>query len=212
MSTALQLQDLDAGHLRFAADLHATALPPGLTTALGSRWLQAYYRSFADSPYGIALLATLDGQPVGVLAGTTDTAAHRAWTRRASRRRLVSLGLLAVVRRPLLAALLLRRGGQRLAGRLRRRPSQEPTPTKTAVLAYLAVAPPARGLGVGAALVEGFVREAALAGAREAMLVTLAGDAGAGRFYERLGWRYVTNHRNAEGHLVGRYMLTLASH
>jgi hypothetical protein len=43
------------------------------------------------------------------------------------------------------------------------------------------------------------------------MLVTLAGDAGAGRFYERLGWRYVTDQWNSEGHLVGRYMLTLAT-
>ncbi len=32
----------------------------------------------------------------------------------------------------------------------------------------------------------------------------------AGRFYERLGWRYVGNQRNQEGHLVSRYLLTLA--
>lgn len=187
MSTAPQLQHLSADHLRFAADLHATALPPGLLTALGSRWLQAYYRTFIDSPYGIALLATLDGQPVGVLAGTTDTAAHRAWTRRESRRRLVALGLLAVVRRPQTALLLARARGRRLASRRPRRSSQQPAPTPTAVLAYLAVVPWARGLGVGTLLVERFVREAALAGASAATLVTPAGDAGAGRLYERLG-------------------------
>jgi hypothetical protein len=113
----------------------------GLLTALGSRWLQAYYRTFIDSPYGIALLATLDGQPVGVLAGTTDTATHRAWTRRESRRRLVALGLLAVVRRPQTALLLARARGPALASRRPRRSSQQPAPTPTAVLAYLAVVP-----------------------------------------------------------------------
>jgi GNAT superfamily N-acetyltransferase len=210
MSTALRLQHLDADHLPFAADLHATALPPSVLSALGSRWLQAHYQAYVDSPYGIALLAILDGQPVGVLAGTTDNAAHRAWTRRASQRRLVTLGLLAVVRRPQVLARLVRTRGWRLTSRARRRPSHQPTQTPTAVLAYLAVVPPARGLGVGAVLVERFVREAALAGAREAMLVTPAGDTGAGPFFERLGWRYVTNQRNPEGHLVSRYVLALA--
>jgi GNAT superfamily N-acetyltransferase len=71
------------------------------------------------------------------------------------------------------------------------------------------VVPWARGLGVGTLLVERFVREAALAGASAATVVTPAGDAGAGRLYERLGWGYVCNQCNQEGHLVSRYMLTL---
>jgi GNAT superfamily N-acetyltransferase len=71
------------------------------------------------------------------------------------------------------------------------------------------VVPPARGLGVGTVLVERFVREAALAGASAATLVTPADDAGAGRLYERLGWAYVCNQCNREGHVVSRYMLTL---
>jgi hypothetical protein len=36
------------------------------------------------------------------------------------------------------------------------------------------------------------------------MLVTPAGSTGAGPFFERLGWRYVTDQRNPEGHLVSR--------
>jgi GNAT superfamily N-acetyltransferase len=210
MSTALQVQRLDADHLQFAADLHVAALPRGMTTMVGVRWLQAHYQSYIDSPYGVALLAMLDGQPVGVLAGTTDTAAHRAWSRRANRQRMTALGLLAVGRRPQLAMLLLPTLSRRLASRVRRRLGPEPTKTKTAVLAYLAVVPPARGLGVGALLVDHFVQEAALAGAREAMVMTLAGDAGVGRFYERLGWRYVSTERNTESDLVSRYVLILA--
>jgi ribosomal protein S18 acetylase RimI-like enzyme len=205
MSPALQLQHLDADHLGFAADLHASALPPGLFTALGPRWLQAYYRTFVDSPYGVTLLATLEGRPVGMLAGTTDTAAHRAWISRASRRRLIAIGLRAAARRPRVALLLARARGRRLGRRRPRGSPHQATATPTAVLAYLAVVPGARGLGVGAALVERFVGEAARAGAPEAMLVTLAGDAGAGRFYKRLGWRYVGDQYNQEGHLVSRY-------
>jgi ribosomal protein S18 acetylase RimI-like enzyme len=74
-----------------------------------------------------------------------------------------------------------------------------PAPDDPAVLTHLAVHRGARGQGAGTALVEAFMVEAGRAGATRALLVTLAGDAGAGSFYKRLGWEHVEDRHGHDG-------------
>ena len=62
------------------------------------------------------------------------------------------------------------------------------------------VADQARGRGAGAALVERFATAAKAAGARSAVLVTFAGEDGAGPFYKRLGWEHLEDRRDRDGH------------
>jgi ribosomal protein S18 acetylase RimI-like enzyme len=194
----IEIRPLATQDLRFAVALHTATLPHGLFVRLGPGWLRAYYRTFVDSPHGIALLALLDGLPVGMLVGAASGAAHGRWVWGARGRRLVARGLAALAIRPRAVALLVRTRGRRLLRRLGGRGPSGPAGPQ-AVLTYLCVAEPARGLGVGAALVEQWVEEARRAGADRAMLVTPGGDEGASGFYRRLGWTYVTEQRSRDG-------------
>ena len=196
----------------FAAALHARALPHGFFARLGPRYLRAYHASFAASPFAVALVAVVGARPVGVLLGTLDNRAHYRWVVRHRLLRLAFAGVLALAVRPRLAAAFLRTRAAHYARsltRLRRRgvpaaggPQAPGRPV--AVLTHVAVASAARGRGVGARLTEAFVGTAHSAAGRIA-LVTLAGDAGAGRFYERLGWVRVDERRDRDGRLIAEY-------
>jgi ribosomal protein S18 acetylase RimI-like enzyme len=198
MHRHVEVRPMAAQHLRFAVALHAATLPRGLFVGLGPGWLRAYYRTFLESPYGIAQLALLDGQPVGVLVGAANGAAHGRWVRGARGRRLVTRAVAALAIRPRTVAMLIRTRGPRLLRRLGGRGPGAPAGPR-AVLTYLCVAEPARGLGVGAALVDRFVEEARRAGAGRAVLVAPGGDEGASGFYHRLGWTRVTEQRSRDG-------------
>jgi hypothetical protein len=67
----------------------------------------------------------------------------------------------------------------------------------------------ALGRLVLAALVDRFVAEARAAGASRAVLVTLAGDAGAAPFYDRLGWQRA-GEQNRDGQTTSMFVLPLA--
>lgn len=207
-----EIVELTDRHLRFAAALQARVLPQGFFVHLGSWWLRAYYRTFADSPHGVALVAVVADRPVGVLVGTTRNAAHYAWVLRRRGLRLAALGLLALVSRPQVAAYFLRTRASRYARRLlrglRRRAAASPggaAVTDVAVLTHLGVMETARGAGIGGALVQRFVAAAAAAGACEAVLVTKTNDAGAGGFYKRLGWTHVNDRPDHDGGMVSLF-------
>lgn len=98
----------------------------------------------------------------------------------------------SLVRRPWLVLTL-------LPGRLRRyawwllraallRSSLAASAPAPAVLAHIAVAPDARGAGLGSLLVQRFVAEAEAVGKSSVRATTLAGPGGAAGFYQRSGW------------------------
>ena len=197
----------------FAAVLHHTALPHGFFARLGTSFLLAYYESFVASPYAVALVAQGASGPAGVLVGTVRTSQHYSWVLRRFGRRLVARGAVALLRRP---GLLIFFGRTRLgwysrallrAGRrsLHRSQPSGGAAREPAVLTHVAVTPFGRGTGTGAALVREFVDAAHAAGCRQAVLVTLAGADGAGRFYQRLGWIRRDVHRDHDGRLVECY-------
>jgi len=64
-------------------------------------------------------------------------------------------------------------------------------PIRVSELVDVAVDPRSRGVGFGAALVASCIEAAAKAGSRYVELVTPRGEAGAGGFYESLGWSFV---------------------
>jgi hypothetical protein len=61
MPRHVEIRPLEERHLGFVVALHAASLPHGLFVQLGPGWLRAYYRIFATSPYGVALVALQDG-------------------------------------------------------------------------------------------------------------------------------------------------------
>jgi len=209
--TGVAVHPLATADLAVAARLHATLLPHGFFASLGPRYLRAYYATFLASPHAIGLVADLEGRRVGVLVGTSRNGAHYRWVIRHHGLRLACLGTTAMLARPAVAARFLRtrlgRYGRRVlrvvlerTGRGGRPGSVDAAAGDTAVLTHVMVDGQARGQGAGAALVDRFTTAVKATGARRAMLVTLAGEDGAGSFYKRLGWEHLEDRRGHDGH------------
>ena len=180
--------------LTFCATLHKQALPHGLFTSLGERFMVAYYETYAASPFGVLLVAEMSGVDVGFVAGAWDPAKHKGWLVRHRGPRLAGIGLVSLVARPLTAARFARTRASSYLRAIRRTRSGPATPSRTAAdgaahLSHVATRRGARGLGAGAALVRAFEAHAQAQDAPYTYLTTIADDAGAGTFYETLGWR-----------------------
>ena len=197
----------------WAASLHERALPHGFFARLGCRFLAVYYETFIRSPYAVAFVVDSPDGPVGMLVGTVRNAAHYSWVLRRQGRRLFRRGLAALLLRPPSLIFFVRtrlgwyvRKVLRFTTRMFTSSAPPPAPgPQPAVLTHLAVEETARGTGAGGALVAAFEQAAAGAGCTEAVLVTLAGPAGAGQFYRRLGWTLRDRHDDHDGRLLECY-------
>ena len=205
---------------RWAAKLHADALPHGFFARLGPAFLARYYETFIASPHAVAFIADSTDGPAGVLVATLRNRLHYSWVLRERGVRLVLRGLAAMLARPAVLLLFLRtrlgwylggtlRFARRSLGRAFRSAPPGQSRRQPAVLVHVAVDPDARGTGAGSALVASFVQAAKAAGCAEAVLVTLAGPAGAGPFYRRLGWTLRDRHDDHDGRLLECYQRRL---
>lgn len=211
-SEALAVREAATTDAGFCAALHAEQLPEGFFVSLGHRFLTAYHVGFQTSPHAFALVGTLDGRPVGFLAGVVRPREHLRWLLRNRGARLAMVAALAMVVHPGAGLRFVRTRLKRyVAGWRRHRAASgasahdEPPVEGPAVLSHVAVMGDAQGLGLGERLVRAFEAEAAARGARRAILLTHAGEQGAGRFYERLGWRHVDTRTTADGATMGQW-------
>lgn len=201
---ALRDDDLPA-----VLDLHLATFPDNVMGRFGRRLLRAYYRTFLTGPDALALVATdASGRPLGYLVGVLATARHRRWVRTHHRGELILAALPAFMSRPRLAAGMVRR---RLAVVLRSRvgdrsatPGAVGVPGPIAVLSHVAVAPAARGAGLGEALVARFEDAAEESGAALLCLATVDGGRAAA-LYERRGWRATARRRTFDGRTLRLY-------
>ena len=194
-TAAIGVRPMNEHDLVSAATLHREHLPHGLFPSLGERFLRRYLRTYLDTPTAVALAIEGDGGTFGFLCGTVDRRAHRDHVLHHHTGSLVRAGLLSLTLHPTVAVRFVRTRALRYLSALlrvgRRKGDEAPTAAEalTATLAHLVVAPEGRGAGAGAALVDAFEAAARERGLARAELLTLPGEAGAGRFYERLGWR-----------------------
>lgn len=209
------MRPADPADLRATARLHRRALPGGFFARLGERFVRRYHATFAGSPEAVLLVAEQEGRTAGFLAGTLANRRHYREVVRRWWPALTWAGALALLRRPRVTAEFLRtrlgryRRALLRAGRGGRTAGATAEPDgPVAVLTHVAVAPDARGDGVGQRLVQAFVERARRAGAAEIRLVTAAGGAAA-RFYRRLGWRSRGTRRGADGTFVEEFELQL---
>jgi ribosomal protein S18 acetylase RimI-like enzyme len=215
---AVTVRPMRDDDLHLAARLHAQALPHGFFGRLGPVFLRPYYRSFLTGPSGVALVAEVDGTPVGVLVGTTRPGEHYRWALRRHGARLALALVAGLLGSPRQLVLFLRtrvgryaRAARRLGLGGARAASAEPPAgsRRLAVLTHVCVSPQARGSGAGTALVEAFCARAREDGRMEAQLVTLAGPEGASLFYDRLGWRRRGERLDHDGRPVRSYAKAL---
>lgn len=193
------MADKDVG---FATTLHLDCLNHGLFPALGKGFLGAYLRTFVSSPFAIALIAESAGEPIGYLVGTEDDRAHYGHVIRTNWPSLAPRGLVALLVRPAVAfrfartrAVRYARGAVRLTGKT---DPQGPT-IKDASLTHMAVSAQFRSQGAGKALVVAFLEALSFSNAAGVRLLTRSNSAGAGRFYEKLGWCLVTEFTDQDG-------------
>lgn len=218
----LTVRELTRDETGFASRLHAAALPHGLFSSLGVGFLARYYASFVESPHAVGLLALLHGRPSGVLVGTVANREHYRWVLRHRAPSLAGCAIPALAVRPRVAAYAVRtrtghyaRAVSRLAVDQLRDGAEPGEPAASrgtgavGVLTHVCVVDHARGRGVGRSLVDAFVSTARRQGSRELVLVTLAGEAGAGGFYVRQGWSHRGDQRNWDGQEVAVYGLGL---
>ena len=197
------IRPMRPGDVSRVAALHAEYLPSGFFAGLGRRYLRAYYRTFIDSPHAVAFTATVGGDPVGMLVGTTHTREHYQWVARQRAVRLALVGMTAMLTRPRQLLLFVRTRAARYARALRR--ATDPSETASAaaqpdvaVLTHIAVDAGVRFLGIGRTLVSVFLDELRAREVHEVRLITSA-DEGAAAFYERLRWDRIMERTAADG-------------
>ncbi|MEU0042768.1 GNAT family N-acetyltransferase [Streptomyces werraensis] len=201
---------MDPEQLPFVVTEHRRLFPDGFFARLGPAFLTAYTRTYVTSPHARAYIAEAGQQPVGFLVGVIDPAEHRRHVLQNHRRRLLLRAVGGLALRPLLALHFLRtrlgRYGRKLLPRRRTAAPQAPGPSGvTAVLAHVAVIERARSRGIGGALINRFVEDAAASGCARVSLVTVAGPGGAGPYYEARGWVPTGQTRTPDGLRLAAY-------
>jgi len=191
-AVGLRVRPLRSDDLEWTAALQQRELPHGFFARMGEPFLRTYLRTFAESPFGVALVAEDEDGPIGFLVGAWEARPHRAWVLRRRRRRLALNALRCLARHPHVLVEFVRTRVGRYAraltayrGDVRYRDLRAPRPT--AILKHVVVDPERRGTGAGRRLVEEFVEEARRQNARRAQLTTIA-DGEAEGFWRRLGW------------------------
>lgn len=192
----IDVRPLTAPSVPAAASLHREEFGEQFISRFGAGFLRRYYRAYAASPYALALVAIdrTDGAVAGLLLGALDPPNHY---RLIVRRYGLQLGLsmtLGALRRPTLAAELVRTRARRYARGVARTVTPpagaDPLgpPARVGEITHLLVHAPYREHGIGRRLVHAAERRAAEAGLEELVLVTPLDADGARAFYERLGW------------------------
>jgi ribosomal protein S18 acetylase RimI-like enzyme len=162
---------------RAAAGLHALQISEGFLAFLGPRFLRRLYRRVTRTPGCFLLVVEEYGTTVGFLAGSTDVAAlYRSFVwHDGVAAALASAGRLLRSWRRVIETLRHGTGG---AG-------------EGAELLAVAVAPTARGRGVGTLLVEGFLTEVERRKECAAYVVVAADNETAIALYRRTGFHTV---------------------
>ena len=179
-----------------AARLHLVQIAEGFLSLLGRGFLTRLYRRIARSSHAFLLVAEQRGQVVGFVAGAVDTGAlYREFVLRDG----IPAGLGAAG--PIL------RNGRRVVETLRHGTSQGVSHGRGVELLSIAVDPACQGLGIGRALVDGFVEECSATGNDDATVVVSADNGRAIHLYEQSGFVEVERfemHADAESLLMQR--------
>ncbi len=177
--TGAHLRAASVGDVASMAALHASCIAEGFLVALGPRFLRLLYGRVVASSGSFAFVADGPTGAIGFVACTTDT---RALYREFLRRDGVGAGAAAFPRAM--------RSPRRLWETWRYGGRGEHDASGAELLA-LAVAPEARGRGMGRALVTAAVDEFRRREVESARVVTATGNDAALRCYEAAGFRRV---------------------
>ncbi len=183
------------------ANLHLEAFPSFFLSFLGARFLREFYRGVALDESGVLVVAEFKGSICGFVAGSSEPAGFYT---RLIRRRWVNFALAAlpaVLRRPKIAARLLR------ALRL---PAEQRPKGREALLMSIAADPQMRNKGVGRRLLTAFAQSCRQTGIQRIRLTTdAAANDSVNAFYTGFGFTRSAQYSTPEGRLMNEYRLDL---
>lgn len=181
-------------------EVHLSAFPGFFLSFLGPRFLRLFYAE-AVALGEITLVAEVEREVVGFVMGSVSPG---AFFKALLRRRALLFAwhaLPAVVRNPKTAF--------RIARALAK-PGDARKPAGTATLMSLGVAQATQGSGSGKALVQAFLREAALRGCKVVDLTTdKVGNDRTNAFYRRLGFQIAREIVTPEKRILNEYEIEL---
>lgn len=172
----MRLHLADAADIGAIAALHRSQIPWGLLSDLGEAAVTRFYRVLITSGVGFVVLAEDGEGPVGFASAVTDWPRfYRAFVRHA----------------PWSAVPLLVRAwsGRRWRRLLETRRYVTASQLPRAELASIALAPSARGRGIGRTLVAAVLAELGRRGVTAVRVTTAADNGEARRLYESAGFR-----------------------
>ncbi|MGJ9413958.1 GNAT family N-acetyltransferase [Aeromicrobium sp. CF4.19] len=205
-SVSVEIRPMRAGDLPAVARLHRQSFPANPAARFGHAFVTRYLRRFVEDVWARSVVAVEDEKVVGYLVGITRVESQQP-RRLSEKARLLLIGLPRIpLNLAFVARVVLRRVGRRLVPPVARHPREQ---GPIAVLSHVAVAPGSRAEGTGAELVQRFITDAAVAGARVIHLVTEHSPEGAGTFYTSLGWQTVRTQSTADGRTLCLYRLPL---
>lgn len=194
-----RLSNLALVHIDNVVAIHLKGFRNFFLTFLGPRFLREFYTGFLADPQGIGFVAQrLNLEIVGVVVGSLNP---NSYFKRLLKRRwwnfcVASTG--AVLRRPLCVPRLIRAFFYR---------GEMPPGQARALLSSVVVSPELQGKGVGKTLVERWMKEAHLRGAKGCYLTTDGhGNEAANAFYQDLGWQMESSFVTREGRQMNRYI------
>jgi ribosomal protein S18 acetylase RimI-like enzyme len=163
---------------RAVAELHSSGITEGFLSSLGTPFLARLYQAMARSPDAVLLLARVDGEVAGFVAGSARPGRFYRWFLQND----APSAALALLPRALHPRVLFRM--TETLRQVRRNPDDD----AVAELFAIAVSGSTRRGGVGAALVSRLEQELVEDGAEALTVVVGASNAGARAFYERMGF------------------------
>ena len=197
----MRIIPLERKYILHVADLHRRAFPNFFLTFLGTGFLREFYRSFPGEKNSISYVA-VDEPGDMVLGAVVGSAAPDHFFKKLVIRRWWAFGLSS------LGALLKNPSIYRRLLRALKYRGDQPENEGYALLSSIAVAPEARGLGVGQALLKTWVEEVRRRQCRGAYLTTDALDNDRiNRFYQEAGWKLESIFVTPEGREMNRYII-----
>jgi ribosomal protein S18 acetylase RimI-like enzyme len=194
--TRIHLRAMAVGDIPGAVGVHLSAFQGFFLSFLGPKFLTHFYAE-AVRLGEIALVADAGEKLIGFVMGSIRPDRFYEQLLRRGALRFAWAAAPAVLRRPTAVVRIARALGK---------PREARRPTGTATLMSLAVAPMAQGIGAGRKLVEAFLSEARLRGARKVDLTTDKTDnARTNGFYTSAGFRSAREIVTREGRVLVEY-------
>lgn len=194
------IREVTPSDLRKISEIHGEAFPGFLMTLLGPRFLQIYYRTVLDYSGGIFLIATIDKNLAGFVAGFQNPAGFYQLFNDRKRRAMLAAMLYVIVRPSIWGRVF--KNMRHVSGQA----GADPSPM-TGEIASIAVDPAVSRAGCGSLLVDAFMTRAHQMGLQEVILTTdTSGNDAVNAFYAKNGFVCVAQVDRIGGRPMNHYV------